>query len=117
MSSPIKLVVNVGEEKKVNITSKEYYDLSIYLISVNSTNANMIITKINEPIMSKAQQQNQTEQIKDNTSSENKNKNGFDNLMIIYISIVFVIFLFIGIRIYIRYGKNNRKSGMNHKLK
>ena len=51
MSSPINLVLSLGQEIKLNLTSKEYYDLYVKLVSINDNFANITIKKINESII------------------------------------------------------------------
>ena len=39
-----------GKEIKVNLTSKDYYDISVKLMSIKNNTANITIKKINESI-------------------------------------------------------------------
>ncbi len=51
-SEPINLILKIGEEEKLNLTSLEYYDLVVKLESIKGTKANISIKKINERINS-----------------------------------------------------------------
>jgi hypothetical protein len=51
-SDPINLLLNVGEEKKINLTNSEYYDLTIRLEGINNVTkkANIALKSIYEEI-------------------------------------------------------------------
>ena len=54
-SNPINLKLAIGEEKRINLTSPNYFDLFIKLNSINSNKANINIQRINESIESENQ--------------------------------------------------------------
>ncbi len=47
-SDPINFVLNIGEDKKLNLSSSDYYDLSIVLENISGGKANLTIKEINE---------------------------------------------------------------------
>jgi len=49
-SNPIKISLTVGEEKKINLTSPDYYDFVVRLDSIAGAKANITIRKIYELI-------------------------------------------------------------------
>ena len=59
-SSIIKLVLNVGQGAKLNLTSPDYYDLLIKLNSIKDSKANMTMQQIYEEIPKKLTEKNIT---------------------------------------------------------
>ncbi len=53
-SDPINLVLQIGEEKKLNLTSPKYYDLYLKLNSIENNSANLTIKTIKENIQKTA---------------------------------------------------------------
>jgi hypothetical protein len=51
-SNPITLTLNLFEEKKINLSNKDYYDLYIKVISITSGKVKLLIKSIHEPILS-----------------------------------------------------------------
>lgn len=49
-STPVTATLGVGQEKKFDVDSDGFYDLSVKLNSVSKSNADITIMKINEPI-------------------------------------------------------------------
>jgi hypothetical protein len=49
-SEPVNLIIQNGEEKKINLTSAEYYDLYIKIENVTKYNANITLRSIEELI-------------------------------------------------------------------
>ncbi len=50
-SSPINLILGIGQSAKLNLTSSDYYDLLIKLDSIENNKAKLIIQLINERII------------------------------------------------------------------
>ena len=113
-SEPIKIKLNVGDEKKLNLTSAEYYDLYVKLESIINEKAKITIKTINEeisstsPIITKAISEKSKEEIKE---TENKSLKitgaviGFvkSKIGMVLIFIVLIIVLFVHLK------KNNLK--------
>jgi C1A family cysteine protease len=103
-SDPINFMLLMGEYKKLNLTSPEYYDLYVKLENLNLNHANITIKKINEK-MSDATSKPivNTENGVDNQSLEKaRDSNNTPSLLIVYSIVIFVIivlliFLFRGI--------------------
>ena len=55
MSSPINVLLFLGEEKKINLTSAEYYDLYVKLNGITNNAANLTIRAINEKIVTNSE--------------------------------------------------------------
>ena len=51
-SDPITFALGVGQSKKLNLTSQDYYDLYIKLESIHNNSANLTIQSIRDPIIS-----------------------------------------------------------------
>jgi C1A family cysteine protease/sorbitol-specific phosphotransferase system component IIBC len=91
-SEPVTFVLLVGEEKVLNITNKDYYDLYVKLENITEGKANLIIQEINEKI------QEQIEEIEDDEKTPRT----------IIIWIIVIIFL-TGIS-YFMFNKKNKKD-------
>jgi hypothetical protein len=59
-SSPLNLILSPGEEKKINLTSPDYYNLYLKLNSIDSGLANLSIQSIKELIEKEAPEINET---------------------------------------------------------
>ena len=59
-SNPQNVTLSLGETKKFNFNNDDYYDLSVTLISINSSYANISIKAINEKITTTQQPTNET---------------------------------------------------------
>lgn len=55
-SSPISLLVLTGEEKKLNLSSSDYYDFSVRLNSISEAGADITIKEIYELILSREEE-------------------------------------------------------------
>ncbi|MBS3078996.1 S8 family serine peptidase [Candidatus Pacearchaeota archaeon] len=51
MSNPMNFILVIGQELKINLTSGDYYDLYLKLISINNNSANISIRKIMENVI------------------------------------------------------------------
>ena len=98
-SEPINFLISVGEEKKFNLSSKEFYDLYIKLNEIKNNKANLTIKEINERIFVSQEldkEENQTEQLSTNQTKKEKLKNKeLIFLYAIFTIIVFFILFFI----------------------
>ena len=47
-SDPIDLNLSIGQEKKINLSSKDYYDVSVKLNNINNSKANITIKEIDK---------------------------------------------------------------------
>jgi C1A family cysteine protease len=74
-SNPIVLILSIGEERKINLTNPEYYDLYIKLENISSPKANITIKEINESILTIKKESAQDKQEIVNEKSENKRGN------------------------------------------
>ena len=117
-SNPFNVTLYVGIEKKINLSSVDYYDLSLKLNSVANNKANVTIKVINElipkPILNGTRQLHENETIQD--SSPDKNKSGF-NLANnkLYIAGIVVLIVIVIVFVLIKTKKN--KVAINKKKK
>jgi hypothetical protein len=96
-SSPIKLALLAGEEKKLNMTSKDYYDLLIKLENIIGAKANVTIKTINEKITNMAGEniisRGENESSMNKTASQEIKKNARSRLLIWILTGVIIIIL------------------------
>lgn len=99
-SNPIKFNLSIGEEKKLNLSSSEYYDTSIELEGIKNSKANISLKKIFEKIKGKILKEspeNLTKKeiriMKDNDSRE-EDKN-FESRVLFFAWILVFIFAII----------------------
>ena len=115
-STPQQMAINVGEEKKVNVNTDNYYDLLIKLISVKNSTANVSISGIHEE-MPKTQNttkvggssitagQNSTS---NQTTGSEKNSEGGSSLGVIkLILVVLAIIVVLGFVVWFVMSKKN----------
>lgn len=73
-SDPINITLSVEEDKKINLTSKDFYDFYIRLESINQTIANISLKKIYEEIPKEKNEETKKEETqREKTNSERKN--------------------------------------------
>jgi len=95
-SSPIKLVLAIGQSAKINLTSNDYYDLYIKLENIESRKAKLTIQTIYEPISSNVVSAEENEDRNETTKeyiAVNKNKANFK----VNVLILIIIFILIGL--------------------
>ncbi|MFA7707366.1 MAG: S8 family serine peptidase [Candidatus Pacearchaeota archaeon] len=102
-STPIKLTLLTGQEKKINLSSADYYDLYIRLNSTASTKASIYIKTIHEEIPRLAPIINNSEGNNSKTSEieGDKNNTKFNLTKIQKIGIYIFIGIFIIIIVYL----------------
>lgn len=98
-SSPVNFVLYVGEEKKLNLTSAEYYDLLVKLNDITNNKANITLREINEQIIKKSVPVNNSAEsfgvsnsgTNNSGKSNNPNYEWYIAAMVIFV-IVFIIY-------------------------
>ena len=95
-SDPIKLVLGIGQSAKLNLTSKEFYDLFVKLESINDKKANLTIQTINEPIIGPETKNNE---INENISETEDTRNKGNNFLIIF-GVILIFILIAGVLIW-----------------
>jgi hypothetical protein len=114
-SNPINLLLYVGEEKKLNLSSSEYYDLYVKLNSIANNKANLTIKAINERIFSV---QNFADNSTGNETSEENNLEKSKTLNAnIYRVILTVVVILIILAVYYFMRNNKTKTTKNINLK
>jgi hypothetical protein len=111
-SEPIILIMQTGDEKKINLTSTEYYDLYIKIENVTRYNANITIKSIEELInphrlIKYDNQTNETDKGKRYGIFDEKVQNNERSLLPLYITLVLLICVFF----YFLLRKKNGKKG------
>ena len=117
-SDPISLFLIVGEERKINLTQAEYYELYVKLESVTFNKVNLTIRTINEPIIRsvyKAFDENETG-TSGNYSDEGAGnlETGYDKykylLYLLGVAVVIAAVSFVSFMIKRREGKKTKKD-------
>ena len=111
-SEPINLLLGIGESKKLNVTSNEYYDLYIKFEGIKNNKASITIKTIFEEINPKIYtiiEENKSETLDSEKEIEEKieedfgtfdsNKKVFYFLLILFI-IIFILFIILNLRHY-----------------
>ena len=121
-SEPINFLLAVGQSRKLNLTSADFYDFYVKLESINLNRANITIQIINEPIINPSIGtgkviENNNESVKDN-ENEFEDEINFLNLEIQKLkTIVFVIFIILFLLIIVSIKKNKIKKRKETKNK
>jgi subtilisin family serine protease len=90
-SSPIYIILSVGEEKKLNLSSEDYYDLLVKLESIVSGRANITIKNIYEKIETYEEPEEPIFAIKTKEESSPNSNLDFLEKVLLQIIILFVI--------------------------
>jgi subtilisin family serine protease len=117
-SNPVNLILYVGNEKKLNMSSPDYYDLYIRLNSISNNKANITIKSINEKIIKisdEIQQGNKT-QNNFNKSSRKVSVFEYNNKYLTYIFIILVIGIIVFAWIYSA-GRKDKNDETKQKIK
>jgi len=85
-SDPIKVILGIGQGKKINLTSENYYNLYIYLENITNGKANITIQSINEQMTPINNIINQTIVVE---SADNKASKDY-LMLVIFISIIII---------------------------
>ena len=110
----VNILLYPGDEIRLNLTSKEYYDLYLKLNYINGTNAGLTIKEINESII-KYPIDNKTYTIHNNSNDLEQNVSKTDKktnylvLMILVIFVFAILALFFVIWIVFRYVERKKK--------
>ncbi|MDO8622704.1 MAG: DUF1554 domain-containing protein [archaeon] len=90
-SEPIKLKLNVGEEKKLNLNSLDHYDLYVKLENISNNKANITIKTINEPIKKEGNISTITGNVVGFVSTKNGKKTIVVAIVLIAIMVIFLL--------------------------
>ncbi len=90
-SDPITFIISVGEEKKLNLSSEDYYDLSIKLNEIKNEKVNLTIREIREEIVNG--KKDEKKEVISNVENT-KSKNSYENLLYKKF-LIFLIYFFI----------------------
>jgi hypothetical protein len=125
-SSPIKVILNVGESKKLNLASTTHFDFFVKLVGIKNQKADIIVKSIYEEIPLPPQQ-NQTQNTTINQTEEPRKsfkdtfKNIFEKIkmkinkkLIYYVVGGIVGLLILGGIVFLIYKKRNRIVGSNY---
>ena len=115
-SSPINLIVFEGQEKKINITSSDYYELLIKVVSIEKNSANITIKEIRELIASEESELNLTE---DRHIHEDKDvSKDYIVWIIVIVALVVILILIRALTLYfVRIDKKNKVENKRNKRK
>jgi len=106
-SSPIQVILGIGEEAKVDVSSDGWYDVYFKLISILNNKANLTIKAIHEEILKgKGNIETSGEIVNGNDNEKEKAK-----LLVFFLAIVVgaIILIFAGIFIYLLIRRRKRK--------
>lgn len=95
-SEPINFALLVGQEKKINLTNSEYYDLIVKLNSITYGQANITLEKINEPIVKTSLNSSSLYNVSNGSPKitfEAKNKNNYIGVLTIVIILFLIVIL------------------------
>jgi subtilisin family serine protease len=126
-SSPIKVTLNVGESKKLNLASTTHFDFFVKLVGIKNQKADIIIKSIYEEIPLPPQQ-NQTQNITTTNQTDGtrkfsgeifknvyeKIKGKINKKLIYYVVGGIVGLLILGGIVFLIYKKRNRIVGSNY---
>src|SRR3989339_80180 len=111
-SEPISLLLGIGESKKLNVTSNEYYDLYIKFEGIKNNKANITIKTIFEEINPKIYiviDENKSETLDSEKEIEEKTEEDFlafdlnkkvFYFLLIFLIIIFILFVILNLRHY-----------------
>lgn len=102
-STPQTVILNVGEEKKIELSGDNYYDLLVKLNSIKLNKANITIKTIYEEIVSEQPSDEEKEKPEGEMSKEEEEKKARENLTWLWIligGITFLILIAIGYKIF-----------------
>src|SRR3989339_189971 len=111
-SEPINLLLGIGESKKLNVTSNEYYDLYIKFEGIKNNKANITIKTIFEEINPKIYiviDENKSETLDSEKEIEEKTEEDFlafdlnkkvFYFLLIFLIIIFILFVILNLRHY-----------------
>jgi hypothetical protein len=100
-SSPINMLLSIGEEKRFNLTNADYYDLFVRLNNISSGKANITIKEIKDniiilkPVVKNNTFENINKTFEDEKVSENLKSNYRDYLFFIIVGSILFIFIII----------------------
>lgn len=119
-SEPINLIMKNGEEKKINLSSSEYYNLYIKIENLTKYNANITIRGIEElinPIMKYNNETNLTDKGKEYEIFNNNPEKIEKNIWNLYVVLILIVIVLIFIRIiFIRLKKGKAKKRKKSKF-
>lgn len=114
-SDPINFIIVSGEERRLNLSSVDYYDLYIKLENVSGGKANLIIKSINEKISSSSLPVNGAKYISySDLNSGGGNISGFNEgyiEMVVIIGSVFVLMIVFMVWRMIHLWRQDKKNG------
>jgi len=109
-SNPINLILYVGEERKLNLSSSEYYDLYVKLNNITYFQANLTIKVINEKINITSQISNEDKEDKEETQIEQENSD-YAKVYRYVLSIIFIlIIIMVSFLLFRKLKTNNAKK-------
>lgn len=96
-SDPVNFLISIGQEKKLNLTSNDYYDLSVKLGNFTKNTANLTFKKISEKIIFKGSGDNESVQNKstDTNKTIDESNDGNESYEPLSWAVVILIFLII----------------------
>jgi subtilisin family serine protease len=109
-SDPIKLTLYLGQDKKLNLSSGEYYDLYVKLNSIKNTNANITLKEINEPMPGMTNQEELGGTNKNNKEDDQISIEITPRIVRYIMAIILVILIVIVIRVYLKNKKQTKKQ-------
>ncbi|MDO8517600.1 MAG: S8 family serine peptidase [Nanoarchaeota archaeon] len=71
-STPINIILGIGQSAKFNLTSPDFYDLYVKLENISKTKANITIQTIHDPIIKQIVIQEQNKTLEQNITNEQK---------------------------------------------
>lgn len=95
-SEPTNFVIAVGEEKKINLSSPKYFDLSVKLENISGNKVNLTLKTIYELIVeeNKTKAQNDTERVMIPFTEENKHVDQ-QNYFFVGVAVLVIVALFL----------------------
>jgi hypothetical protein len=114
MSDPINMTLFIGQEAKINLTSIDYYDVYIKLLSIQNNKANLSVKIINESIIpnvlsNETSFKNDTNEERSSGTSDKEYK---DNSIMFIIGIIFIVavVLIIVLILFRKFNSNQKKN-------
>ena len=119
LSNPLNLTLLIGDEKKLNLTSSEYYDIYIRLNSISNKSASLTVRNIRENItLGSIEAIKNINEDKKEQNIENQPLNAKQSFWIILgIGIIFIVIFIIIITIIAKIIGSGKKSSNKNKLK